>query len=66
MGLARLKTKTSVAEYLEGEKISREKHEFIDGEVYATAGASERHHRIALNLIKKLDSHLEDSIMRCL
>lgn len=61
MGLAKLKTKISLAEYLEGEKISRAKHEFIDGEVYAMAGASERHHRIALNLIKKLDSHLEDA-----
>ncbi|MGI8554950.1 MAG: Uma2 family endonuclease [Pyrinomonadaceae bacterium] len=61
MGLAKLKTKISVAEYLEGEKISQVKHEFVGGEVYAMAGASERHHRIALNLIKKLDSHLENS-----
>lgn len=61
MGLAKLKTKISVEEYLEGEKASRMKHEFIDGEVYAMAGASERHHRICANLFIKFDSHLENS-----
>ena len=61
MGLAKLKTKISVAEYLEGEKISQAKHEFIGGEVYQMAGASERHHRIAFNLATKLDAHLENS-----
>lgn len=61
MGLAKLKTKISVEEYLEGEKISQTKHEFIGGEVYAMAGASERHHRICANFFIKLDSHLENS-----
>lgn len=61
MGLAKLKTKTSVAAYFEGEKISQVKHEFVDGEVYAMAGASDKHHRISANLFKILDSHLEDS-----
>lgn len=61
MGLAKLKTKISVEDYLEGENFSEIKHEFLNGEVYAMAGASDRHHRISLNLAKRLDDHLEDS-----
>ena len=61
MGLAKLKTKISIEDYLQGEKISQTRHEFIGGEVYAMAGASERHHRICANLFIKLDSHLENS-----
>jgi Uma2 family endonuclease len=61
MGLPKLKTKVSVEDYLEGEKVSKIRHEFINGEVYAMAGASDRHHRISANLFKKLDDHLEDS-----
>jgi Uma2 family endonuclease len=61
MGLAKLKTKIDVAEYLEGEQISQTKHEYVNGEVYAMAGASDRHYRIALNITKILDSHLANS-----
>lgn len=61
MGLPKLKTKISVKDYLEGEKVSQIKHEYIDGEVYTMAGASDKHHRISLNLAKKLDDYLEDS-----
>ncbi|MGD9560695.1 MAG: Uma2 family endonuclease [Pyrinomonadaceae bacterium] len=61
MGLAKVKTKVSVEEYLEGEKVSRVKHEYVNGEVYAMAGVSDRHNRICLNLSMLLDSHLEGS-----
>lgn len=61
MGLPKLKTKISVENYFEGEKVSQLKHEYVNGEVYAMAGASDKHHRIAANLFIKLDSHLEDS-----
>jgi len=63
MGLAKLKTKTSVEDYLEGEKISQIRYEFVDGEIYAMAGASDTHHRISANLFIKLDAHLANS--RC-
>jgi len=61
MGVPKLKTKKSVDDYLEGEKISQFRHEFIDGEVYMMAGASDRHYRICLNLTKKLDTLLDGS-----
>lgn len=61
MGLPKFKTKISVEDYLEGEKISKTKHEFVNGEVYAMAGASDTHHRISANCFKKLDDHLEDT-----
>ena len=37
------------AEYLAGEALAAARHELISGEVYAMAGASERHNRIAGN-----------------
>ncbi|MFN7929182.1 MAG: Uma2 family endonuclease [Blastocatellia bacterium] len=51
----------SIEEYLEGEKESPVKHEYIDGVVYAMAGASDRHIRIAGNIYNRLDNHLEDN-----
>jgi Uma2 family endonuclease len=60
MGLSKFKTKISVEDYLKGEKISKIKHEFVNGEVYAMAGASDIHHRISINLAKKLDDFLDD------
>lgn len=61
MGLAKLKTKISVEDYLEREKISPVRHEFIEGEVYAMAGASDNHNRIVRNLVNSLDNLLKDS-----
>lgn len=53
----------SEQEYLEGEKISEIKHEYIDGEVYAMAGASKNHQRIIGNLARVLGNFLNGS--RC-
>jgi len=39
----------SIHDYLEGELVSRKKHEFVDGVVYAMAGASTNHNRITTN-----------------
>lgn len=61
MGLPKLKTKISVEDYLEGEKISPVKHEYIEGEVYAMAGTSDNHSRIAINITTALANHLRDS-----
>ncbi len=61
MGLPKLKTKISVQEYLEGEKISPVKHEYIEGEVYSMAGASDAHNLIAGELYSILHNHLRSS-----
>lgn len=45
-------------EYLEFERHSDTKHEFIDGQVYAMAGASERHNLIVGNTYSGIHSHL--------
>jgi len=37
-------------EYLAGELCAKLRHEYIDGEIFAMAGASENHNRIALNI----------------
>lgn len=50
----------SVDEYLEGEKDSPVRHEYIDGQVFAMAGASDRHNRIAINFTSRLDHQLGD------
>lgn len=61
MGLPKLKTKISVEDYLDGEKISPIKHEYVAGEVYSTAGASDNHSRIVINLTTNFSVHLRDS-----
>ena len=49
----------SVEEYLSGEQLSDVKHEYIAGQVYAMAGASWWHNRIAIKLVSKLELHLD-------
>lgn len=48
-------------DYLQGELISDIKHELIDGCVYAMAGASANHERIAGNIYRKFGNHLDGS-----
>ncbi len=61
MGLAKIKTSISVEEYLDGERDSPVRHEYVDGQVYAMAGGSDRHNRLSLNLASRLNDHLVDS-----
>jgi Uma2 family endonuclease len=61
MGLAKLKTKISVESYLEGERISPVKHEYVYGEVYAMAGTSDNHNRIVNEIVAHLVFHLRNS-----
>ena len=55
------KHEISEQEYLEGELDSDVKHELIDGEVYAMAGAGKNPERIAGNVFAKLHAHLQNS-----
>lgn len=54
MNLAVAQTSLSVQEYLEGEPHSQIRHEYLAGQVYAMAGAGEKHNRIAGNLFYHL------------
>jgi Uma2 family endonuclease len=48
----------SEADYLAGELVAEERHEYIAGVVYAMAGASNRHNEIAGNVFGALFSRL--------
>lgn len=45
------RTAVTVPEYLEGERTGEVRHEYVDGEVYAMVGASDRHGLIASALV---------------
>ncbi|NEP45491.1 MAG: Uma2 family endonuclease [Okeania sp. SIO2H7] len=51
----------TVSEYLQLELKSEIRHEYIAGEVYAMAGASEEHDLICGNIYVKLHQHLQGS-----
>lgn len=51
----------TVEEYLQVEEQSNIKHEYIDGYIYAMAGALDQHVTIALNLASLLRNHLRGS-----
>jgi Uma2 family endonuclease len=51
----------TLEEYLEMETVSNIKHEYIAGEIYAMAGATDTHITIALNMAIVLRSHLRSS-----
>ncbi len=46
------------AEYLEFERESEFRHEYLDGEIYEMAGATKRHNRISTNIIRLLDNQM--------
>jgi Uma2 family endonuclease len=48
----------SADEYLEGERRAEVRHEYVDGRVYAMAGASDDHNRIAGNIFAELRERL--------
>ena len=51
----------SQKDYLEGEKNSPIRHEYLGGEIFAMSGGSEEHNRIALNIASFLRFHLRGS-----
>lgn len=62
MGYALLKdSRISPDEYLAGEQLADAKYEYIDGEVYAMAGASDRHVKVTLNAAIVIKQHLRGS-----
>jgi Uma2 family endonuclease len=61
MALPLLKTKISIADYLNGENDGEIRHEYIYGEVFAMAGASDIHNRISGNVFAKLFTKFDGS-----
>lgn len=55
---AQPQTSISVEEYLAGERISDQKHEYYAGVVFAFAGGSEQHNLIAGNVLASLHTQL--------
>ena len=54
----------SVEDYLTGELIAETKHEYIDGRVYAMAGASKNHESIGGNVLAEIRQHLKGTPYR--
>jgi len=54
----------SEEDYLQGELLAETKHEYIDGQVHAMAGASENHNLLSLNMASELRSHLKGTSCR--
>ncbi|MFO1352960.1 MAG: Uma2 family endonuclease [Gammaproteobacteria bacterium] len=54
----------SVDDYLERERDSRIRHEYVEGELFAMAGASRAHNTISLNLAAAFRAHLQGTPCR--
>jgi Uma2 family endonuclease len=54
----------SEQDYLQGELLADTKHELIDGQVYAMAGASENHNLLSGNIFTELKNQLRGSLYR--
>lgn len=64
MPLARHADFIPVEDYLLGERDSEVKHEYVDGQVYAMAGASVNHNQITANVVRHLGNLLDGSDCR--
>ena len=64
MGQAAQKTMLTAADYLAWEPAQLDRHEYIDGEVFAMAGAEDRHVTVSMNLAFALRQHLSGSPCR--
>jgi Uma2 family endonuclease len=64
MGLAQPKPYYTVENYLEIERSSDERYEFLDGEIYLMAGESDAHGEICTNLVRKISTQLKGTPCR--
>jgi Uma2 family endonuclease len=58
MALAKTYPTMSVSEYLDAERLSETRHEYLDGQVYMMAGESPRHSNICFNLYVSIGGRL--------
>jgi len=54
----------SVEEYLEGEKVSAVRHEYVRGQVFSMAGATDAHEAIVVNLVALIRNRLRQTHCR--
>jgi Uma2 family endonuclease len=64
MGYAKHESAMTAGEFLAWEETQLERHEFVDGEVFAMAGAEDRHVTVSLNVALALRQHLSGSPCR--
>jgi Uma2 family endonuclease len=64
MELQNITHRIGAEDYLQGELKADIKHQLIDGEVYAMAGASENHNLLAGNIFSELRNHLKGTPCR--
>lgn len=64
MSLPRLTPNYTIAEYLAQERASEERHEYLDGQIYAMAGESGEHADICTNLVRELSAQLRGTPCR--
>ena len=57
---ARSSDRLTVEAYLAGENDGQVRHEFVDGRVFAMAGASERHNGVKLNIAGALNASIDE------
>lgn len=60
MALQRAQSLITEQAYLQGEQLADSRHEYIDGEVYAMAGASRNHQRLLGNVHTACNRYLAD------
>src|SRR5271167_459644 len=64
MSVPERKLDMSVEEYLDFEAKSEERHEYLDGQVFAMSGATLRHNIISDNIHSLIKEHLKGSPCR--
>src|SRR5688572_16919694 len=64
MSTARITESISVEDYLEGELVSKVKHEYIGGAIFAMVGARNAHNVIASNALIAFGSRLKGKTCR--
>ncbi len=66
MTLPAIKPRFAADDYLEWEATQQERHEYVDGEVFAMSGASDTHVTITMNVALSLKTHLRGGPFRAL
>lgn len=64
MGNAASQPRMTAAEFLAWELAQPDRHEFVEGEIFAMAGAEDRHVTVSLNVAMALRQHLAGSPCR--